>query len=305
MTTFGVQTTAAEAIAGIDLGGNTVVITGASGGIGLETARAFAQAGAALVLGNRPGAKSDAAVAELRAGAPKASIEMLPLDLSSVASVRAFAAATVATCPRIELLINNAGIMATPFNRTTDGFESQFGTNHLGHFLLTSLLMPSVLAGDVARIVNVSSSGHHISNVHFDDLNYHQRTYSAWEAYGQSKTSNLLFTAELQRRFGGRGVHAIGLHPGLVGTDLMRYLSPEDQAWLTGRIKENNSFEKTPQQGASTTVVASTSTELTGGEYLEDCQVSKNRAAYANDPEAAARLWSMSEELLGVTFPAP
>jgi NAD(P)-dependent dehydrogenase (short-subunit alcohol dehydrogenase family) len=305
MTTFGVQTTAAEAIAGFDLGGKTAVITGASGGIGLETARAFAQAGAALVLGNRPGAKSVAAVAELRAGAPKASIEVFPLDLSSVAGVRTFATATLAACPRIDVLINNAGIMATPFERTVDGFESQFGTNHLGHFLLTGFLMPALSAAAPSRIVNVSSSGHHISNVHFDDLNYRERTYSPWEAYGQSKTSNLLFTTELERRYGSRGVHAYGLHPGLVGTDLMRYLSPADQAWLEGRIKENNSFMKTPAQGASTTVVAATSAALDGDAYLEDCQVSKNRAAYATDPQAAAQLWAMSEELLGTTFAAP
>jgi NAD(P)-dependent dehydrogenase (short-subunit alcohol dehydrogenase family) len=303
---FGVDTTAAEAIAGTDLHGRTAVITGASGGIGLETARAFASAGAVVILGNRQSAKSDAAAAELRADQPDAAIEVINLDLTSLASVRAFAQEVSSRHDRIDLLVNNAGVMATPLERTSDGFELQFGTNHLGHFLLTKLLMPSLLRADSPRIVNLTSNGHAISDVIWDDPNYRERPYTDWESYGQSKTANVLFTVELQRRFGSQGLQSFAVHPGVVGTDLFRYLSDEGKARLDRQIAKNNIFYKTPQQGASTSVWAATAPELKdqGGAYLEDCRVSEKVSPYAQSPESAERLWAMSEELVGEPFPS-
>jgi NAD(P)-dependent dehydrogenase (short-subunit alcohol dehydrogenase family) len=305
--TFGAESTASEAIAGVDLRDRVAVITGASGGIGLETARAFASAGAHVVIGNRPSPKSDAAVGELRTSLPNAQIDVEALDLTSLASVREFANRVLGRHQRIDLLVNNAGVMATPFERTSDGFESQLGTNHLSHFLLTNLLTPALLAAAPARIVNLTSNGHSISDIHWDDPNYHSRPYAAWEAYGQSKTANVLFTVELQRRLGPRGVNAYAVHPGLVGTDLMRYLSDQDRAWLDSRISKSGIAYKTPQQGASTTVWAATAAQLAdrGGAYVEDCHVSEQCAPYARDSEAAARLWTVSEELVGQKFPAP
>jgi NAD(P)-dependent dehydrogenase (short-subunit alcohol dehydrogenase family) len=304
--TFGQTTTAAEAIKGIDLTGRVAVITGASGGIGLETARALASAGATVALGNRNPAKAAAAEADLRASVPDAQIELGELDLTSLASVRQFAAWVNANHDRIDILVNNAGVMATPFARTADGFELQFGTNHLGHFLLTTLLLPGLLASGSARIVNVSSNGHHIAGINWDDPGYDKTEYSAWAAYGQSKTANILFTLGLESRIGDRGVHAYAVHPGLVGTDLDRYLGDQERTWLEKRVAQSGVLTKSPAQGASTPVVAATSTGLAdrGGIYLEDCQVSEAVAAHAKDPADVARLWALSEQLVGESFPA-
>lgn len=298
--------TASDAIAGVQLSGRVAVITGASGGIGLETARAFASAGAHVVLGNRPSAKSDAAIDELRTSLPHAHVDVEALDLTSLASVRAFAQRVLDQHPRVDLLVNNAGVMAVPFARTADGFESQLGINHLSHFLLTNLLVPALVAAAPARVVNLSSNAHGASDILWDDLNYHSRPYNPWQAYGQSKTANVLFTVELERRLAPLGVHAYAVHPGLVGTDLMRYLSDKDREVMDSRITSSHLAYKSPQQGAATSVWAATSPQLAvcGGAYLEDCQVSKKYTPYARDPEAAQRLWSISEELVGQSFPA-
>ncbi len=287
--TFGETTTAAEVIDGTDLTGQVAVITGASGGIGLETARALASAGATVALGNRNAEKAAAAADDLRASVPGAEVELGELDLTSLASVRAFAAWIAERHDRVNLLINNAGVMATPFGRTADGFELQFGTNHLAHFLLTNLLVPQLLAGAPARIVNLTSNGHLMNGIGWEDPNFHEREYSAWPAYAQSKTANILFTLELERRLGDRGVHAYAVHPGLVGTDLFRYLSGDEQARLDRRVEKHGIYTKSPAEGASTTVLAATSKELegSGGSYLEDCQVSSAVAAHAQDPDDA------------------
>jgi NAD(P)-dependent dehydrogenase (short-subunit alcohol dehydrogenase family) len=304
---YGQTTTAAEVIDGVDLTGEVAVITGTSSGIGLETARALAVAGATVIGGNRNAAKAQAAADEVRATVPGAQIELGELDLTSLDSVRAFAAWVLERHPTVDLLINNAGVMATPFERTADGFELQFGTNHLAHFLLTNLLMPALLAAGEARVVNVSSNAHGMNGIFWDDVNWHTTEYAPWPAYAQSKTANVLFTIGLQQRYGDRGVSAFALHPGLVGSDLFRYLGDDERAWLDKRVTAGGVFTKDTAQGAATSVVAATAAELAGqgGAYLEDCTVrSESVAAHASDPADAARLWELSEELVGQSFPS-
>ncbi len=303
--TYTESTTAADVIEGVDLSGRVAVITGASGGIGLETARAFAMAGATVILGNRDALKAQAAAADLHASVPNAAVELGDLDLASLSSVRAFAAWVNSNHDRIDLLVNNAGVMATPLQHTADGFELQLGTNHLAHFLLTKLLLPGLLAADSARIVTVSSSGHRMGGINWDDPNYDESEYSPWPAYGQSKTANILFTIELERRLGHRGVHAYVVHPGTVGTDLFRYLTTEGRTAIDQRIADAGVVVKTPAQGAATSVMAATSPQLSdhGGAYLEDCQISDSVADHAKDPDDAERLWALSEKLVGEAFP--
>ncbi|MGD9792878.1 MAG: oxidoreductase [Acidimicrobiia bacterium] len=302
--TFGYTTTADEVVAGHDLTGKVVVITGASSGIGLEASRSLARAGATVVMANRNPEKSAAALADVVSSVPGAKVESVELDLTSLASVRAAAAEVLARHPKIDLLINNAGVMATPFERTVDGFELQFGTNHLAHFLFTNLLLRAVVAAAPSRIVNLTSNGHGISDVRWDDPNYETSEYIPWQSYGQSKTANILFTIELERRLGDKGVHVLCVHPGVVGTDLFRYLSEDDKKWLDGRLAKSGLVTKTPQQGASTTLVAALSPQFDdkGGLYLDDCQVSDAAQPYAIDPEAARRLWALSEKMVGETF---
>lgn len=303
--TYTESTTAAEVVEGIDLTGRVAVITGASGGIGLETARALASAGATVVLGNRDASKAQVAASDLRASVPDADVELGDLDLASLASVRAFAAWVNGNHGRVDLLLNNAGVMATPFGRTSDGFELQFGTNHLAHFLLTKLLLPGLLASGSARIVTVTSSAHRMGGINWDDPNYENSEYSPWPAYAQSKTANILFTIELERRLGHRGVHAYAVHPGTVGTDLFRHLTEAERTVLGERISDAGIVMKTPAQGAATSVMAATSPHLAdeGGSYLDDCDISNSAADYAKDPADAVRLWALSEELVGEPFP--
>jgi NAD(P)-dependent dehydrogenase (short-subunit alcohol dehydrogenase family) len=293
---FGAQTDASDVIEGIDLSGKLALITGASGGIGLETARALLRAGAEVVLANRSPEKSEKALADLRADVPGSVVSAAQLDLASLAGVREFAASF--DRPRIDLLVNNAGVMATPLERTVDGFELQFGTNHLGHFLLTNLLL-SRISGS-ARIVNLSSDGHRVADVNWDDAQW-TTGYSPWPAYGQSKTANILFTVELEKRLGAQGVHSYAVHPGVVTTDLYRYLSAKQKSSLDDRIAQQGRDVKTPQQGAATTVWAATA-DVPGGSYCEDCAVSTAVEPYALDPTAAARLWTLSEEMVGQQF---
>lgn len=302
--TMGATTTALEAIDGIDLTGKVAVITGASpNSIGLETARALASAGATVVLGLRDDVKARAAVDDLSATVPGARVEENKIDLASLDSVRAFAAAVLMRHTDIDLLINNAGVMATPLERTTEGFELQFGTNHLAHFLLTRELLPALLAGDGARVINLSSAGHWLGGLDLDDPNYEAREYSPWPAYGQSKSANILFASELDRRYAHRGVHAYSVHPGTVRTELDRHLDDDGKAMVQRKIAKAGIIMKTPPQGAATTIVAATAADLPGGAYLDDCAVSTQVAPYASDPDAAARLWTLSEQLVGETFP--
>ena len=303
----GEQTTTDEVLEGIRLDGVTAVVTGASTGLGLETSRALAAAGAHVLLAVRDTAKGEASVATIRERVPDASVGFGVVDLSSLASIREFADATLATHPRIDVLVNNAGVMFTPFGRTADGFESQFGTNHLGHFLLTNLLMPALLAAAPARIVNLSSGGHQASDIIWADPNYEQREYDKFEAYGQSKTANILFTVELDARLAGRGVRSYAVHPGMIATDLGRHMTRDDMRALRDRAKQAPAgglpAYKSIPAGAATTVWAATAPELSsvGGVYLADCGLAMANQ-WALDRTSAARLWTLSEELVGQRF---
>lgn len=310
---FGHDTTAAEVLEGIDLRGKVALVTGASGGLGEETARALAEKGAQVILTARDLAKGEAAAERIRASTGNARVEVESLELGSFASIRAFAERVLARHPALHMLVNNAGVMACPFGKTAEGHEMQFGSNHVGHFLMTCLLVPALRRGAPSRVVSVSSRGHHLSPVVFDDLHFERRPYDKWLSYGQSKTANILFAVELERRLGAAGVHAFALHPGVIVTELARHLVPEDFESLRARQGDVPLLFKTVPAGAATSVYAATAPELEGrgGLYLEDCHVAGvNDAAnaadgvrsYAVDPAQAQRLWQVSEELVGGRF---
>ncbi len=233
---FGAHSTAQEVLAGIDLAGRTAIVTGASAGLGFETVRALAKAGARVVMPVRSKEKGEAAAADIRKSTGNAAVETAALDLGDAASVRRFAKDFVASGRALDLLINNAGIMATPERRVGNGFESQFGTNHLGHMLLTCTLVPALLKASRARVVELSSIGHRRSPVNFDDPNFTNRPYDKWEAYGQSKTANSLFAVELNRRLEPKGVFAYAVHPGGIMTELQRDMSQDEFAPSAGSM---------------------------------------------------------------------
>ncbi|MCU0948171.1 MAG: SDR family NAD(P)-dependent oxidoreductase [Porphyrobacter sp.] len=315
MSGFGATSTTDDVLAGHDLTGMTVFVTGGNSGLGQETGRAMAARGAHVVLMGRDQAKLDEALAAIRAEQPAAQIETIAGDLGSLASLAACGEQARARFARIDLLINNAGVMACPMGHTADGFERQFGTNHLGHFALTAHLMPLIAAGSGKRIVNLSSRAHHMAGVDFDDLHFARRPYDPWVSYGQSKTANVLFSVELERRYGPRGIHAYAVHPGGINTNLGRHLTPEMSAALMARVtKSDSSFAwKSIPQGAATSCWAATAAELEGrgGVYCEDCHVAevddhssaRGVRSYALDPASAARLWQISEELTGICYP--
>jgi len=308
---FGAETTASEVAEGIDLRGKLALVTGGSSGLGRETARVFAERGAHVVLTARDVPKGDAVAAAIRSSTGNSEVEVEQLELGSLKSIRAFAERFCSRHGALHILVNNAGVMACPFDRTADGFELQFGSNHVGHFLMTCLLAPALLKGAPSRIVSVSSRGHHISPVVFDDIQFERRPYDKWQAYGQSKTANVLFAVGLERRLAPRGVHAYGLHPGGIITELGRHLEPEDFVFLQ---KRNTGLQfKSVEAGAATSVFAATAPELEGrgGLYLEDCNVAAVNDApdalngvksYAVDPANAERLWGVSEKLVGERF---
>jgi NAD(P)-dependent dehydrogenase (short-subunit alcohol dehydrogenase family) len=306
---LGFESTTAEVLEGIDLRGKVAIVTGASTGIGLETARALAAAGAHVVLAARDEVKTASAADRIRESVPDAVLETGLLDLTSLDSVRGFAAGFLDGHDELHLLVNNAGVMYTPLGRTAEGFELQFGTNHVGHFLLTCLLAPALVAGAPSRVVNLSSGGHMGSDIVWDDPNYEQREYDKFGAYGQSKTANILFSVELERRLGARGVHAYAVHPGMISTELGRYMTRDDMDELRARAERGPSGGMPPrksiEQGAATTVWAATAPGLDeqGGTYLADCQVTDQHAPWARDPGSARRLWALSENLVGEQFP--
>ncbi|MFG3097818.1 SDR family NAD(P)-dependent oxidoreductase [Streptomyces sp. NPDC048202] len=305
---FGADSTADEVLRGIDLTGKLAIVTGGYSGLGLETTRALAKAGAHVVV---PARRPDAA-REALAGIEN--VEVDELDLGDLDSVRGFAERFLASGRTIDFLIDNAGIMACPETRVGPGWETQFATNHLGHYALANRLWPALASGDGARVVSVSSRGHHLSPVRWDDVQWTEG-YDKWQAYGQAKTANALFALQLDTLGRGSGVRAFSLHPGGIMTPLQRHL-PKEEMVERGWIDEqgnplNPAGFKTPEQGAATQVWAATSPQLDGlgGLYLEDCDIAEPAPAdgtwggvkdWATDPEQAARLWTLSAELTGV-----
>jgi len=310
---FDATSTTDDVLASVDLTGRVAAVTGASGGLGLETARAMAARGASVIMAARSADKLDAAVETIRVEQPDATLTTVLLDLADVASCRRAAAEVLTSVDRLDLLINNAGVMCTPFGRTSDGFETQIGTNHLGHMAWTIPMLDLLTKDGGGRIVNLSSAGHRFADVDLDDLNFAQRPYDPWTGYGASKTANVLFSVELERRLGPLGVHALAVHPGGIHTDLGRHMTPELLGEIQDRIAQSNpgGFDwKSIPQGAATSVWAATTPDFAdrGGVYCEDCHeapvVDVNAGgtdgvlAYAVDPERAAMLWNRSMALL-------
>ncbi|MFF3515674.1 SDR family NAD(P)-dependent oxidoreductase [Streptomyces sp. NPDC002573] len=304
---FGARSTTKDVLDGIDLSGKLALVTGGYSGLGLETTRALTEAGARVVVPARRRAAAEAALSGLD------QVEVDELDLGDLASVRAFAERFLASGRSLDLVINNAAVMACPETRVGPGWEAQFATNHLGHFALVNHLWPAIEPGG-ARVVSVSSAGHHRSPIRWDDPHWEQG-YDKWEAYGQAKTANVLFAVHLDRLGRDRGVRAFSLHPGGILTPLQRHLSREEmveRGWIdeTGALVDPDAF-KTPEQGAATQVWAATSPQLAGmgGVYCEDCDIAEPAPAdggrggvkaWATDPEQAARLWALSAELTGI-----
>ncbi|RED52628.1 oxidoreductase [Cohnella lupini] len=322
---FGASTTAEEVIKGTDLSGKIAIVTGGYSGLGLETVRVLRSAGAKVIVPTRDFNKAATALADIDG------IDIQVMDLLDPASIDAFAEKFLASGQPVHILVNSAGIMASPLKRDSRGYESQFATNHLGHFQLVARLWPALRNANGARVVSVSSWGHHFSPVVFDDPNFEQRDYERWAAYGQSKTANILFSVALDKRGQADGVRTFSLHPGsIVGTGLEKHLSMEELQ-AAGVIDENGQPVldptknlKTVEQGAATSVWCATSKQLDnmGGVYCENCdiaplghdaesdfQLDNNSTLtdsgvmpYAVDPKAADQLWSLSEQLIGFTF---
>lgn len=316
---FDQSSTADDVLGDLDLSGRRYLVTGSSGGLGLETVRALASRGATVVMAARDRAKNDKAAEGIRSADPSARLEFLDVDLGSLESVRAAAARFVGAPGSLHGVVANAGIMATPFALSVDGFESQFAVDHLGHFLLVRELLPRLAetaasSGVASRVVVVSSAGHRMGDVDFDDVNFERREYDPFLAYGAAKTCNVLHAVGIDRRWKDRGVRAIAIHPGGIHTELGRYMTPEVIQSLLSRMEDGVAFAwKSIPQGAATQVWALTSPFLEGrgGLYCEDCDVSpvlaedvvtvdgRGVAARAVDPARADALWSLSERLVG------
>jgi NAD(P)-dependent dehydrogenase (short-subunit alcohol dehydrogenase family) len=314
---FGYHSTTDEVLAGIDLSGKRVLVTGVSAGLGVETARALAAHGANVV-----GTARDLAKAKRALGAAGATdVELVEVDLADLASVRSGADQLIADGRKFDLIIANAGVMRTPFGHTVDGFETQFGTNHLGHFVLVNRIEP--LIKDGGRVVSLASSGHRYSDVDLDDPNFERTPYDPSAAYGRSKTANILFAVEFDRRHKDRGVTATAVHPGGIATELGRHLDPETLPAMVAEINAHLAKEgkppfefKTIPQGAATSVWAGVvaDPEEIGGRYCENCHVTTNVTEapispvsegvrpYALDPDRAKALWAKSEEMVGERF---
>lgn len=301
--------TALDVVDGVDLSGQTCVITGASSGLGRESARALAAAGAHVLLAARSATALENARQWVRDRVTDAHVASVQLDLTSLASIRAAAAQIREIAPAIRLLMNNAGVMFPPFSRTSDGFEIQFGTNHLGHFELTRLLIPQLIAAERARVVILSSGGHVMGDVDFDDPNWRRREYDKFDAYGASKTANILHMVELDRRLRDFGVRTYSVNPGAVATSLARHMSSADFSQLRKYAAASTAARgegtdgyidfTMPEQGAATQVWAAVSAELAdvGSVYLDDCRISTDVAPYATDEQRATELWALSETL--------
>jgi NAD(P)-dependent dehydrogenase (short-subunit alcohol dehydrogenase family) len=321
---FDATSTTDEVLEGTDLGKMRVLVTGVSAGLGVETARALARRGARVVGAARDLAKAERATAQVRADAAGGggSLELVELDLASLASVRVCADALKARDEPFDLVIANAGVMATPFGHTADGFETQFGTNHLGHFVFVNRIAALMRPG--ARLVSLSSSGHRFSDVDLDDPNFERTPYEPFLGYGRSKTANILFAVEFDRRHRSRGVRAAAVHPGGILTELGRHLDPNLLPAMVDQMNRDLAAEgkppfqfKTIPQGAATSVWAGVvaAADEVGGRYCENCQVgvivpddrkisadSEGVRGYALDPERAKALWTKSEQMVGERF---
>src|SRR5579863_9614144 len=322
--TFGAASTTDEVLSGISLKGKRILVTGVSAGIGVETARSLAAHGAHVIGAARDLKKAETATAQVRkdAAANGGSLELIELDLGSLKSVRAAADKLVAKGELLDIIIANAGVMATPFGHTVDGFETQFGTNHLGHFVFVNRI--ASLLRDGGRLVNVSSAGHRFSNVDLDDPGFERTPYEPYVAYGRSKTANILFAVEFDKRHRGRGVRAAAVHPGGIQTELARHVDPAHLQAVIEQISKERAAEgkgpfqwKTVPQGAATSVWAGVvaPAEEIGGKYCENCQVgevvadsvtisrgSEGVRGYALDANNAEALWKKSEEMVGESF---
>ncbi|MFZ5618432.1 MAG: SDR family NAD(P)-dependent oxidoreductase [Pseudomonadota bacterium] len=308
---FHAKSTAAEVIKGVDLSGKFAVVTGGYSGIGVETVRALVSAGAEALVPARDVAKAKDALKPL-----PGRISVAEMDLSDLASVRDFASGVVGAGKPIHLLINNAGVMACPETRVGPGWELQFATNHIGHFVLTNALAPLLKKANGARVVSLSSTGHKISPIRWGDIHFIKEPYNKWTAYGQSKTANALFAVGLDARMKGEGVRAFALHPGGIMTPLQRHLQLEEMVaagWLNEKGEPSEMAKglfKTPEQGASTTVWCAVSPLLNGigGVYCEDCNIARLAGpdaprhaevqSYAVDPAEAERLWRETEAVV-------
>jgi NAD(P)-dependent dehydrogenase (short-subunit alcohol dehydrogenase family) len=309
---FGASSTAAEVLDGIDLTGKLAVVTGGYSGIGLETTRALVGAGATVVVPARRPEVAASALERLAGPEGRAAVGVDQLDLGDLDSVEAFASRFLATGRPVDLLINNAGIMACPETRVGPGWEAQFATNHLGHFALVNRLWPAIADGQ-GRVISVSSAGHRRSGIRWDDVQF-EHGYDKWLAYGQAKTANVLLALHLDALGSAAGVRAFSLHPGGIMTPLQRHLTTEemvDFGWIDAQGNITARGFKTPEQGAATSVWAATSPQLDGmgGVYCEDCDIARPAAddssgpgvrRWATDPDQAARLWELSAALTGV-----
>ena len=321
---FGATSTADEVLSGINLHGKRILVTGVSAGIGVETARSLAAHGAHVVGAARDLAKAEAATAQVQkdAAANGGSFELAALDLADLKSVRACADELLAKGEAFDVIIANAGVMATPFGHTADGFETQFGTNHLGHFVLVNRIAP--LIRKEGRLINLASAGHRFSNVDLEDPNFERTPYEPFVAYGRSKTANILFAVAFDKRHRERGIRAAAVHPGGIHTELGRHMDLSHFQKMIDELNQQLAAEgkpafqlKTIPQGAATSVwaaVVAPAGEI-GGRYCENCHVgeivpdhvtinpiSEGVRAYALDPETAEALWNKSEELVGESF---
>lgn len=312
---FSANSTTDEVMQGIDLSGQCALITGASSGLGVETARSLALGGATVLMAARDEQKTRAAMESILQAVPAANLVFMPLDLSDPASILQCAKSVSDSRPHLDLLINNAGVMACPLQRNALGWEWQLGVNHIGHYLLTGELVPKLLRASAPRVVNLTSGGHQFGPVDFDDPHFHHRPYDRWLAYGQSKTANIWHALSLFERLGERGLSAFAVHPGAVHTELSRHMSAKELQGLQGESDNaaRLTFKSIPQ-GAATTVWAATSAALEGrgGLYLEDCGIgspvqgeglsSSGYAPWALDRDRAEALWRLSEEWVGRRF---
>ena len=324
MNTFGATSTTDEVLSGVNLQGKRILVTGVSAGLGVETARSLAAHGAQVVGAARDLTKTKAATAQVQKDAADngGSFELTALDLADLKSVRACAEELLANGERFDVIIANAGVMATPFGHTADGFETQFGTNHLGHFVLVNRIAPLIRTG--GRLINLSSAGHRFANVGLEDPNFERTPYDPFVAYGRSKTANILFAVAFDKRYRERGVRAAAVHPGGIQTELGRYMEPITSQKMIEQMNQQLAAEgkapfrwKTIPQGAATSVwagVVAPADEI-GGRYCENCHVgeivpdhvtisaiSEGVRGYALDPNTAEALWKKSEELVGESF---